>query len=478
MLNRQVSLFVVRLLFPLVILICPLSLHAGLFHLKGGRCYFPNQYLCKTCNEVPIKPVQLECPNHKNPVFCRDCIQPSVIKTSIEPKIFANCPLCSVQQPYRANDIEDQILDINVSCEACDERGTYEQHKDCTLITETVDQPSSDYIRRLLAFSETGQGDEILPVLKNPPTWQKVYDDLHHYMAEESRFDTKKEIFAHRLLHEPYISQFPVAETIEGLYRIVKMIYQQHLAQNSGSPLIIASVGSGAGLIERALYERLRKELRSNSYGSGHITSEDNIAVIAPDLFIHCSDIYPGEGCDKRFQMSEPLLPCSSEMDYRDVPEFLLKRHPNARILFFQSWMPCHYDPVKDNWIPHLLAEPAALGYIHIGNPETCGLGSLFPVLANKFYAPGEGFVLAPAGRYGTYFKILEYNLLGWGYEDAMTGVNFYKEQIHLNTKLTFVHSTQLAIDALEMGDLMYDDKFLADRLKHFCKKTQRAPTH
>ena len=462
--NDKIFLRSGRLILSLILLVLALPVLAGLDQFKA--LYFPKEYICRECKMVPKDPVQLQCQNHEQPVYCTDCIKDNLIASAEGEGSFATCPLCSPPSRCVASNIGDRLADIITHCKACnDYDATYAGHKDCTVITHPT-KPSSDYIKQICTFSNTGNNDEILPLLINPPSWQDVYAHLHKYLGNESHYRAKREILRYAL--NLNITQFPVAETIEGIYRVVYAIYEHYRHQYPGSPLIIAAVGSGKGAFERALYERLRRDQGQDAQND--IISTDNITEIAPDLFIHCSDLYPDHR-DKRFRKGESLLPCSESMDYRKVPDFLLERHPNAKILFFQSWMPMTWDKEKDNWIPHLLAHSAALGYVHIGNPETCGLGSSYCLLTPKEYVRKEGFVFAPAGIDGPHFKSKEYSLLGWGFEDGVMGGNFLtRHQLHLTTKLTLFYPPHYPIDALDMGDLEYDDEFLKKRFKPFCK--------
>ena len=433
-----------------------LQVYAGIKHFKYIE---PFSYHCCICGGVPDQPLRLQCSEQH--VFCRPCLNDkNTFQTCTAHSV--RCPECCSLTEVAVEDIEEVVATLQVFCKSCYELGVYSEHKSCVLRTRNENtEPQSDFMGRILNYTAGAGPCSLLPILRKPLTWDDAYQYLHDFVSLK-HYKAKREILHHFISNKKKMAQLPVRETADGLYNVVRFFQRQLKMHDPGKVLVIAAVGSGDCIMERLLYERFETGREPKA------CTDEAFVIIEPGLLMYCSDAYPEKGEYEEYNSEDKLMPCAPGMDYRDVPGLILSKYPNARILFFQTWMPWFQD-----WFQDLLgdqtANAATIGYIHLGNPRTSG-PERFPWLRgfSKIYYPA-------AGEQAVGFNSYSYDLLGWCLEDGVVNdVSSGEPQPALRTELTlFCRSDYSGLEMLKKDLLLYDNDFLKKSYKSFLRTHQ-----
>ena len=313
---------------------------------------------------------------------------------------------------------------------------------------------SSGIANAVQAYSSRGDTNVLLPFVKNPPSWQDVHDALlAHYYKMKVKYPYLK-IRQISPLHEvfgqlPYfMTQIPTKETIEGIVSVIRYFQSELHRHLPGQTLVLAGIGSGNCIIERAIVEYFKRSQARTDLP----IDQSGLIELEPGLLLHCSDKCTRPGFFGSY-VTSTMLACE-EMDYKTAMTTISAALPGAYILPFSSWSP------EETWFESLVNDPSVIGCINLRHPRVCdGWQDLFvsrnPKWLNRPAPEGLPVFMSPTQK----FWRSDFNLLAWGANDQLTTP--FKDVLNLNTRLS-VYYPKGKFNPPELpAELLYDDTFL-----------------
>ena len=318
---------------------------------------------------------------------------------------------------------------------------------------------SSDIANAVRAYTARGDTNGLLPFVKNPPGWQDVHDALlAHYYNMKIKYPYFKvrqisplhEVFSQ---HPYFMTQIPTKETIEGIVSVIRYFQSELHGHLPGQTLVLAGIGSGNCIIERAIVEYFKR-----SQARADLTiDQSGLIELEPGLLLHCSDKSTRSGFFGSY-VTSTMLACE-EMDYKTAMTTISAALPGAYILPFSSWAP------EENWFESLVNDPSVIGCINLRHPSACeGWQDLFvsrnPKCLNRPAPEGLPVFMARAQE----FWRSDFNLLAWGANDQLTAP--LKDALSLKTRLS-VYYPRGTFNPPELpAEVLYDDTFREQRHK------------
>ena len=346
-------------------------------------------------------------------------------------------------------------LNDDISYEAAAILMSLEQQSD-----EPAGQRGGSYITNAVqAYVNTGDTNVLLPLVRNPPGWQEVHEVLlNYYQEKKTKYpyaDIRKTSPLFKVFGQfpHFMTQIPTRETILGIVNVIRYFKSELHRNLPEQNLVIAGIGSGNCIIERALLEYFKQSQELSELP----IVQNRFIELQPGLFLHCSDEHtrPGSLCS---YTSNPMLACE-QMDYKAAITSISEALPNAYILPFASWFP------KESWFEALVSDPSVIGSISLRDPRACNGWQDLSISRNpdqQSRPNPEGW--PPLMTPNQEFWCSDFNIRAWGANDQLKEV--FSDNLNLWTKLSIYYPKGLFNAPKLSAELLYDDTFLEQKYR------------